>query len=436
MSTTLPAGPYRVLTIEGDVQVPFYIIPFDKRGQCVGPETRQHLIEALRTGGYTDVFLFSHGWNNDWSVSVRRYESFIDGFAQMRRARNLPRPAGYKPLLVGIFWPSTALVFTEKEKGPQIASGQPEAVDEAIGEAQLEVAALADDLDPQQATEFYALAQKTRLSGDEARRLAEIATTFYNTPDDELGLDTTVSADDLLEIWQQVPAVQDDLDEFIAAPGAHTAGFLSALNPRNIIRTATVLKMKDRAGVVGASGVHALLADILGASQARVHAIGHSYGAKVVLSATCAGTLPRRLHSILLLQPALSHLAFAPQVPSTTHAGGYAQAVDRVHRPILATYSQHDFPLTKLFHVAVRRKSDLGEFRIAAAGDPPSKHAALGGFGPRHSGEQLIDIVDAPVDYQLDETVRLYGVNGSRTISGHGDISNESTWWALDTLMR
>lgn len=102
----------------------------------------------------------------------------------------------------------------------------------------------------------------------------------------------------------------------------------------------------------------------------------------------------------------------------------------------MATYSRHDVPLTKLFHLAVRRKSDIGELRIAAAGEPPSRHAALGGFGPRHSGEQLIDILDAPTAYQLDNGVRLYGVNGSRTISGHGDISNESTWWALHALMQ
>jgi hypothetical protein len=435
MSTRLPPGPYRVLTIDGGVEVPFYIIPFDKRGICVGPETRRHLIDHVHTDGFSDVFIFSHGWNNDWTVAVRRYTDFIEGFAGMRRARALPRPAGYKPLLVGIFWPSTALVFTEKEKGPQIAAGQPQAVDEAVAEERLELEALAEDLDARQAADLYELTQKTKLTADEARRLAEIVSVFFSTKDDELGLDTAVSVDELLEIWRQAPAVHDDLDDFIAAPGPQTAGFLSSLDPRNIVRTATVLKMKDRAGLVGGTGVHALLRDVLDVSDARVHAIGHSYGAKIVLSATCAGPLPKKLHSMLLLQPALSHLAFAATVPSTTRSGGYHPALTRVRRPILATYSRHDFPLTKLFHLTVRRKDDLGEARIAAAGEPPSKYAALGGFGPRHSGEQLIDIMDAPAPYQLDENVRLYGVDGSRTISGHGAISNESTWWALNSLM-
>lgn len=435
MTNRLPPGPYRRVTVDGQFQTPFYIIPFDKRGLCVGPETRQHLIDSIRTGDFSDIFLFSHGWNNVWTVAVKRYEDFISGFSAMRRDRGLPMPNGWKPLLVGTFWPSTALVFTEEEKGPQIAAGRPQAVDDAVGEERREIEELGEQLDDAQARDFYRLTQKPRLDAGEARRLAEIATVFFSTRDDELGLETAVSADELLEIWRRAPAMQDDLADLIAAPRPDAAGFLGILDPREIVRTATVLLMKDRAGVVGGTGVHALLKDMLEAGNARVHTIGHSYGAKVLLSATCAGPLPRKLHSTLLLQPALSHLAFAATVPSTTHPGGYHPALDRVRRPILATYSRHDFPLTKLFHLAVRRSSDLGEARIAAAGEPPSKYAALGGFGPRHSGERLIEIRDAPSAYQLDDAVRLYGIDSSRTIGGHGDISNGSTWWALYNLI-
>ena len=81
----------------------------------------------------------------------------------------------------------------------------------------------------------------------------------------------------------------------------------------------------------------------------------------------------------------------------------------------------------------MRRKDDLGEMRIA--GEPPSKYAALGGFGPRHSGEALVDILDVNQPYQLNQGARVVGLRGTRTIAGHGDISNELTWWALYTLV-
>ncbi|HEX5758073.1 MAG TPA: hypothetical protein VF121_02665 [Thermoanaerobaculia bacterium] len=437
MADRLPPGPYRTLTGPGDIAVPFYVIPFDKRGLCTGPETRRHLLDRLRAERYSDVFVFSHGWNNDWKTAIQRYEGFIGGYMRMRRDRALPAPDGYKPLLVGIFWPSTALVFGESERGPDIAAaGAPEAADEAVAEERREIEELAEQLDDRQAADLYALTQKEKLTEEEARRLAEIVADFYRGgADDELGVETAVTAEDLLEIWKQAPAEEDDLAAFVAGgPGPGTAGALSALDPRNIVRTLTVHQMKDRAGRVGATGVHELVRDMLAAGDARLHLIGHSYGGKVVLSAISAGPLPRKVRSVLLLQPAVSHLAFAERVPEANRPGGYRAALDRVENPILSTYSSHDFPLTKVFHLSVRRKDDLGEARIAAAsGAPPSKFAALGGFGPRGAGERLIDVLDAPNRYAL-EGGRLFGIDGSRTIGGHGDISNESTWWALYNL--
>lgn len=435
MTDRLPAGPYRTLSLDDGTEIPYYVIPFDKRGLCTAPETRAQLVNRLTAEGYTDVYLFSHGWNNDWTVATKRYEDFINGFMQMRRDMSLPMPAGYKPILVGVFWPSTSLVFTESEKGPQFAAGAPETIDEAVREERQEIETLAEDLNAEQAARFYDLVQKKELSDAEARQLAEIGAAIYGLGDDELGLDTVSPVDEILETWAALSEEEDDLGDFIAGGAdlgvAGIGGFLKKIDPRQVVRALTVFKMKDRAGTVGASGVHALLRDLLAAGDARVHLIGHSFGGKIVLSATCGGDLPRNVTSMLLLQPAVSHLCFAETVPGTERSGGYRTALARVDRPILSTFSRHDSPLTKTFHLALRRKSDLGEASIAAAGDPPSVYGALGGFGPRGAGEGVIDIKDPGDTYDLDETVEIYGLHGSRTISGHGDISNPSTWWAL-----
>lgn len=440
MIDRLPAGPYRILRLDDVTEFPYYIIPFDKNGICQAPETRDQLLFRLKTEGYSDVYLFSHGWNNDWTVATDRYEGFIEGFMKMRQDRSLPVPDGYKPLLIGIFWPSTALVFTESEKGPQFSAGNAETVDEAIREERLELEVLAEDLDPTQAETLYRLAQKKELTENEARQLAEIGTTVYRLGDDELGFDATMQIDELLEVWTSLGDEEDDLSDFIAGDAdlgvAGIGDFFKKIDPRKVVRALTVFKMKDRAGKVGASGVHSLLRDLLAVSDAHVHLVGHSYGGKIVLSATCGGDLPRNVTSMLLLQPAVSHLCFAKTVPGTNRSGGYRLALDRVDRPIFSTFSSHDAPLTKTFHLALRRKSDLGEARIAVAGDPPSLYAALGGFGPRGAGEQIINIQDPRQDYQLDENVPIYGLQGSRTISGHGDISNLSTWWALYSLTK
>ncbi len=63
MADPLQPGPLKTLSGEGGAPVPFYIIPFGKDGVCVGPRTLDELVDASKIA--TDVFLFSHGWNND-----------------------------------------------------------------------------------------------------------------------------------------------------------------------------------------------------------------------------------------------------------------------------------------------------------------------------------------------------------------------------------
>lgn len=444
MTDRLLPGPYRRLRLDDGSEFPYYIIPFDKRGVCDGPQTRQHLIDSVREGSYSDIFLFSHGWNNDWTVATKRYEDFINGYMAMRRQHHLPLPANYRPLLVGIFWPSTALVFGEGEQGPQIAAADPAVVDARIAEERREIAELAAELPAEKAGRFYELTQKSALTETEALELAGIAKVFYHDKDEELQLQSPITAREIVTLWAAAtPETDEDLEDFGLAVGGSTGGpqaaglgdLLKKLDPRNIVRTLTVYQMKDRAGTVGAQGVGPLLRELLAAGKARLHLIGHSYGGKVVLSATAFGAeLPRKVESMLLLQPAVSHLCFADSIPANGLPGGYRPALARVNKPILTTFSAHDFPLTKTFHLALRREDDLGEAKIAAAGDPPSKYAALGGFGPRHAGEQLLEIQDPGQPYQLGAGGRVLGLRGTRTIKGHGDISNPSTWWALYSL--
>ena len=195
----------------------------------------------------------------------------------------------------------------------------------------------------------------------------------------------------------------------------------------------TVRPMKDRAGTVGTQGVGPLLRELLAAGdkKARVHMIGHSYGCKVCLSAICAATLPRKVDSALLLQPAINHRCFAIDADGSGRQGGYRPALDRVRQPIFTTYSANDSPLTTWFHKGLTRAADVGEARIAAWPEPPSRFAALGGYGPRGADTETrrVDLLGPCDRYPRDR--RIVAIDGTRGIAGHGDISNEYTWWAL-----
>jgi len=69
------------------------------------------------------------------------------------------------------------------------------------------------------------------------------------------------------------------------------------------------------------------------------------------------------------------------------------------------------------------------------AGVPPSRYAALGGYGPGGCDDECQEI---PIKKEGDPydlaagAPKIYALNGSNdAIHEHGDISNEYTWWAL-----
>lgn len=442
---TVIKGPWKTVAGPGGITAPFYMIRFDKRGVCTSPASLAHLLQAA--AGATDVFLFSHGWNNDWAAATRRYEQFIAQFTRLRSAQWDPATREFRPVLVGVHWPSTALVGRD-ERGPDIAGGDEEAAEERQAQEQEAVDIFAEDLDPEQATRLYELADREELAGAEALEFAGLLAPMLAGSDDEdgTGENITPSPEDLVALWSSLPGDQaeapierggfaaDDPAPGDGGPtpgedGPQTAGLFDKLNPRNAIRTATVLLMKDRAGRVGGTGVRAMLHGILSSSPtSRVHLVGHSYGGKVVLSALANGAAPPRpVESVLLLQPATSARCFADPT-ATQRAGGYRAALERVRQPIMTTFSRHDAPLTKVFHLAARRASDRREAVIAGAG---SEFAALGGFGPQDtSSVTTVDALQAPVRYVLPGT-RLLAVRSDQVISGHGDVQNAATAWAL-----
>ncbi len=176
--STLPPGPYESIPCPGAPPAPFYMLPFDKRGVCVAPGTRAHLLEDAAAGRYTDIFVFSHGWNNDWPSALSAYRSFIANFAAMVRSRRLALPAPFRPLLIGIYWPSAALTFGD-EDAPAMAAETGEALDQAAAAATDRVRDLAEDLPAENAARFYTLLQKERLDAAETAELVQLAAPFF-----------------------------------------------------------------------------------------------------------------------------------------------------------------------------------------------------------------------------------------------------------------
>jgi hypothetical protein len=420
-------------------------LPFDRNGSCIAPQTREDILEAAGADGITDVVVFCHGWNNDRQVASERYAAFIEQFRAMQAEHDLLPVAGV--LLVGILWPSTSLVMGD-ERVLAMAGG---------GAGEPEIAELVDLVEASDRERFCELASRSALTPAEAAELAECLPETLGTSDDEAPEDHDGDGRPTA-VWQRLPAPGTDRErspEEIAAaladfgrvvpsgsarPGsgdAPVAAGRGLIDPRKLIRVLSVRQMKDRAGTVGAAGVARFIEDLLRDSAAHVHLVGHSYGARVMLAATCATRDVRKVRSMLLLQPAVSHLCFAAPIPGTERRAGFADAPDKVELPILATFSPHDRPLRTFFHLALWRRGDLGDLDMAARARTP-KYGALGGYGPSGLEQRAVvrPMALPPASYDLTgDEVAVVALDGAQTIHGHGDVINVATTWALYDLM-
>jgi hypothetical protein len=434
-------GPYQTFDRGDGKTVDLYLLRYAEDGRLLSTETERILKNSL--DGVTEVYLFSHGWNNTFADASSNYLKFVTGYQGQRAQFNLPAPSDYQPLLIGVIWPSTSFVLPW-ESGPAIAAESPVEAARTEEMLRLVTAQVGQDAGGRLAE---LVDGSSGLDEDQARTAAEIVIDGLPFTDAEGG-STPPTVDELLEAWAAldgeapVPADPNDFGE----PGApvaadpKAAGFFNKFDPRNLLRMGTVWLMKDRAGKVGGHGVAPLVGHLLGNSPARLHLVGHSFGGRVVLSSIAMAPLPRPARSMLLLEPAVNRWCFAEKLPSRG-SGGYQPVLDRVELPILSTFSKYDMPLTQAFQLAVRGSS-LGEPKIAAMGDT-DRYGALGGYGPAGLGD-LGDVQPAikagAAKYAFPagkEVIAVDGgvdIDGKPAIGGHSDVNNPTTWWALHCL--
>jgi len=426
-----------------------WLVRFDKNGVCSSPKTSDALLDNLAVKKDRPVLFFSHGWNNDFADAVDLYRRFLFEFEKVLGAHPI---AGLSPIFVGVTWPS---IWLASDAGPQMAAagnGDPKAAsaNEAILRELVDILPAGTDW-----PRLYALLEAQRISPDEVHELARLLAPALRPSEEGGPAEAAASEANIVEALTEIQRAEggrpadDDLDAIGVVGGAAAgdvaaAGLLDILDPRTAVRLASLYLMKDRAGKVGSSGVAVLLREMLKQTTAPVHAIGHSFGCKVMLSAAAAEPKPsRKLKSMLLLQPAVSHLSFAAKVPGRDGPGGYRHVLERVENPIFSTYTASDFPLHTIYHLALLRQKDLGEAQIAAAGatragNPPNAYAALGGYGPRGTDESLIDpIPKLGEDFNYPNGARMVGLDGSleKRIDSHGGVANPYTAWALRKQM-
>jgi hypothetical protein len=415
---------------------PYSEIEFDETGRLTVPGGTVLVAEQVRSRPVTDLFVLCHGWNNSHGKARRGFTRFAQQMRDVLDERGAV--PGRTIGVMGVIWP--AMRWAD-ELDPVAVGGAASLGAGPPSEGDLVTELRVMYREPEQRT---ALAELARLLAEQPESYAELERfqrlLAYLIPA-QGALDETEEAGPALLVDGPADEVFDLLgdESEISTP----SGAVSLSSPfrklwagaKEGLRQATYWQMKHRAGELGSKGLGPL-AGVIHERQPgiRVHLLGHSFGARAV-SFTLAG-LPEGkspVKSLLLVQGAFSHYAFASELPhDTTRSGALAGMAGRVGGPIAATYSAHDTAVGRLYPLA----SIVARQDAASIHDFVSRWCAIGHDGAQavQAGEVELGPVGVKYPYVAGGFINMDAndiiCEGDGPAGAHSDIFHPEIAWA------
>jgi hypothetical protein len=443
--------------------LPFWDLAFDADGD---PDTaaRDALLAEVSARSVTDLYVFTHGWNNERRTARRLYAAFFGLLASQLAAHPADPPV--TPGLAGVFWPSKRW---SDEPAPDFA---PAAAAPSSGAA----AAAPRDRAPAEATPAVDDRTLTDLidAFPAAKAVLERMAALLQAPPNEDARDEFFA---LLKEFAAIEGTPEDDGEgtddagagvprmLTDHPGDLFARYLAALRDegavggggapggeasigdrlqgiwngaKEALRQATYWEMKNRAGVVGRKGLGPLLGRLAAeAPQVRVHLIGHSFGARLV-SYALAGLPQGRspVASVTLLQGAFSHFAFARPLPFDAGRGGALAGVQhRVDGPVTVCFSRHDRAVGRFYPLAsIAARDDASD-----ASDVAYRWGGMGADGAQND-DAVLDAVQpaGPGARYRFSRGRILNIDASDVVrrggapsGAHSDIVHPELTWVV-----
>lgn len=404
---------------------PFFPLAFDKNQKAVEPNAKDELIQFAKSDDRPlDLFVISHGWNNDIKKANELYNQFFAEVCQALKNKVPPNLEQRRFAVAGVYWPS--MKFTDAEQIPGGAAGADTAdnLDSMIQDA-LDIA------NPSQAKILKELSQSLAEESDEDE-VAQSLRKLLTASEDPEG-ETAVSQEviDELDNYELIRRLNDQ-DGDDSAPLSENSGGAAGLgdifgkvrnSARNALNIWTYWTMKDRAGKTGANALAPVLDRLVEeAPQTRIYLIGHSFGARLVTATAMAGSF--RPRCLTLLQAAFSHNGFSPE--------GYFRKMitekEKVKGPVLITFSSADRAVGLAYPIASRLNGDW----LAGVGDANDKYGGLGRNGAQRTSEATtIPLQKAGVAYNWISGPRIFNLDSNGVIHDHSDICKPEIAYAL-----
>jgi len=422
-------------------------VEFTKDGDVFKPEQLAAVLELVkrpaRPNGVTDLFVISHGWNNDIPDAEGLYSSI---FQKVNEVLQQSSPAcvnvrARRAAVVGILWPSKKF-----DEASLIAGGAAGMTADDTAELNKSISLLTSFLGTTDSAQSLgrAAALVPNLAGslDARDEFVRIVRAFM--PHD-VNNEEPVIPDDLFtldgdQLLQRLSRPAHDDKPAVGGGGAAGLGDWigkAVSGAKNLVNLVTYYQMKNRAGAVGERGVYDMLRQIRavrpadGSTPLRLHLIGHSFGCRLVTAATAgpANAPPLPVDSLTLLQAAFSHYAFAVAYDGT-HDGYFRRVVTdpaRVRGPVLITFTAKDKAVGLAYPIASRVARQIA----AAMGDANDPYGGLGRNGAQKTpGVQTVTLGQVGTAYTFASR-GIYNLDANAVIGGHSDLAHPEVAYAI-----
>jgi len=423
-------------------------VEFDKKGKVFNQAQVNAVLDAVPN--LTDLFVISHGWNNNSAEARNLYDRF---FNSLDAVRGLDLVTGLDGRTFGqlrVFWPSKKFEDSELIPGGG-AAGMTTESDQALLDLLERLKSDSERLDvPAQDPQREAAITRAQELVPSLEQDAGARKEFVDTLRSILDRDAAHPEDGSEEFFEMDPEeLFKALEEGVTAPGPTPQGGAAALGDaggaaglkelvsgtkaaaRRIANFTTYYEMKERAGTVGRVGLSPVLRQIRQKNpDIRLHLIGHSFGGRVVTAAGDALDANTPKVTITLLQAAYSHNGLSEKFDQKND-GLFRKLLSekRASGPILITHTKND----KAVGIAYPLASRLARVKAAAFGDENDPYGGMGRNGAQHTPEAQGNAGNLkPVgDEYTFAAGKVYNLKADQFIKDHSDVTGHQVAYAL-----
>lgn len=429
---------------------PYFEVEFNKTGKIHDPDQVKALTDFLAQDSTTDLFVISHGWNNDMAEARDRYRCFFDCARQVLDSGEVAGMQARKFAIMAVLWPSAKFADKELIASGAAGAGSPITNDYLRGELEGMQAVFDTPKGRKTLDEAKKLVPKLEDSKKARTEFADLLRTLLpkkSSPDvDAAGDFSKLPGDEIIQrLSKPVPVARSKPKAgggaaMIGGGAARTGGgaagvgqFFSGIKSgaAHLLNLITYYQMKERSGLVGSTGVNQVLRSIRTRNpKIKLHLMGHSFGGRLVTAAVAGpeGGSPVRADTLTLMQAAFSHYGFSERYDGTKDGFFRKVVTDKiVSGPTLITCTQNDLAVGMAYPLA----SLLAGQVAAALGDKNDKFGGIGRNGAQKTPEASDGTLLEPGKAYKFKPGKLYNLNSDAIIKDHGDICHNEVLYAM-----